>query len=103
MGTKSNLRSFRFSDEVYCILEQQAGDNLNAKFENLVTDCYCKIEQRQAELERVNAQINQRREVLRNLEKATAELSQLERDIVSAKHYFGIVERRAKSISEQEM
>lgn len=100
---KNNIRSFRFSDEIACILESQPGDSLNAKFEYLVETCYCELERRQEALARVNAQIEERRRVLRNLERATSELRELERDIESAKHYFAIVERRAKSISEKEM
>lgn len=40
---KSNIRSFRYSDCVACILESAYGRNLNEKFENLVVDCYCRL------------------------------------------------------------
>ena len=33
---KSNLRSFRYSDEIAAILEAQEGNSLNEKFESLV-------------------------------------------------------------------
>lgn len=100
---KNNLRSFRFSDEIYCILEAQPGDNLNAKFEALVQTCYCELERRQAALDKINAQIEERRAKLRSLEKATEELARMEQDLKNARFYFGIVERRAKSISEKEL
>lgn len=65
MANKSNIRSFRYSDEIACILNQQPGDSLNAKFEYLVESCYCEIERRQ--------------QVLHNLENATEELNRLEK------------------------
>ena len=101
MAAKNNIRSFRFSDEIACILNSQPGDSMNAKFEHLVETCYCEKEQRQAELERINSKIEERRRVLRELERATSELAHLERDIQSAKFSFGIVQRRAASIAAQ--
>jgi hypothetical protein len=40
MATKNNIRSFRYSDRVAEILEQQEGKTLNEKFENLVLFCF---------------------------------------------------------------
>lgn len=101
MAAKNNIRSFRFSDEIACILNSQPGDSMNAKFEKLVETCYIEQERRQAALDRINAKIEERRKVLQNLERATSELAQLERDIQSAKFSFGIVQRRAASIAER--
>ena len=101
MATKSNIRSFRFSDEIACILNSQPGDNMNAKFERLVETCYCEQDRKQEQLDRINAEIEKRRQVLRNLERATSELTQLEKDIQSAKFSFGIVQRRAAAIAEK--
>lgn len=86
MANKSNIRSFRYSDEIACILNQQPGESLNAKFEYLVESCYCDIE---------------RRQVLHNLENATEELNRLEKDILAAKNSFCIVARRAAAIAEK--
>ncbi len=100
---KPNARSFRYSDEVACILNSYRGSNTSEKFENLVTDAFCMVEKRQQDLDRINEQIAQRRETLHNLKQATEQLSMLEKDIKSAKFYFGIVERRARELSEKEM
>jgi len=100
---KSNLRSFRYSDEIAAILEAQEGASLNEKFESLVLFCFYKLESRKKALESIEAEIKQERERLYNLQKATEELRQLEKNIQEAKFYFGIVERRAKAISETEM
>lgn len=40
MGVKSNVRSFRYSDEVAGVLEAYPGHNLNEKFENLVLNYF---------------------------------------------------------------
>ena len=97
---KSNIRSIRFSDEMADLIDRQIGDTFTQKFENLVTRCVWELPQKEEELKRVQANIDRERERLRNLEKATEELRMLERDIKSAQHYFGIVERRAKAIAE---
>ena len=101
MAEKNNIRSFRYSDEIAAILLSQPGESLNAKFENLVRACYCDIDMRKKELESINAKIEERRQALRNLEKATDELDMLEKDIKSARFSFGIVERRAAAIAEK--
>ena len=101
MAAKSNIRSFRYSDDIAAILEAQEGDSLNQKFENLVMFCFRSLDQRREQLDRINAQIEQRRELLHKLEKATAELAQLEKDIHAAQFSFGIVQRRAGAIAEK--
>lgn len=100
---KSNLRSFRYSDEIAAILEAQEGASLNEKFESLVLFCFYNLDRRKKDLERIEADIKRERERLYNLQKATQELRQLETDIQSAQHYFSIMERRAKKIAETEV
>lgn len=100
---KSNLRSFRYSDEVAAILEAQEGNSLNEKFESLVLFCFYKLESRKKDLQHIEADIKRERERLYNLQRATEELRQLERDLQSAQRYFEIVERRAKKIAETEV
>ena len=100
---KSNLRSFRYSDEVAAILEAQEGNSLNEKFESLVLFCFYKLESRKKDLQKIEADIKRERERLYNLQRATEELRQLERDLQSAQRYFEIVERRAKKIAETEV
>lgn len=100
---KSNLRSFRYSDEVAAILEAQEGNSLNEKFESLVLFCFYKLESRKKDLQKIEADIKRERERLYNLQRATEELRQLERDLLSAQRYFEIVERRAKKIAETEV
>lgn len=51
---KNNIRSFRFSDDVFDKLQRAKGSNLNEKFDNLVNSCFNKlpkIEKRVNELE----------------------------------------------------
>ncbi|WP_312940580.1 hypothetical protein [Oscillibacter sp.] len=100
---KSNLRSFRYSDEIAAILEAQEGNSLNEKFESLVLFCFYKLESRKKDLQCIEEAIERERDRLHNLQKATEELRWMGRDLQSAKHYFGIVERRAKKIAETEV
>ena len=100
---KSNLRSFRYSDEIAAILEAQEGKSLNEKFESLVLFCFYKLESRKKDLQRIEADITRERDRLWNLQKATEELRMLEKDLQSAKFYFEIVERRVKKIAETEV
>jgi len=97
---KSNLRSFRYSDEIAAILEAQEGNSLNEKFESLVLFCFYKLEKRKKDLELIEQDIKRERQRLYDLQHATEELRLLEKDIKDAQFYFRIVERRAKAISE---
>lgn len=103
MATKNNIRSFRYSDEVACILGQQPGDNLNAKFEGLVYACYFALGEKEAQLAKVNSQIKERRKVLQNLQRATSDLTLLQNDLETAKRYLKYVERKAKALAEKEV
>ena len=48
----------------------------------------------------IREKIRLEEERLMRLQKASEELRQLERDLQNTRHYFGIVERRAKAIAE---
>ena len=97
MAQKNNIRSIRFSDELAELIDRQQGQTFTQKFENLITWLPRKEEQ----LQQIQERIRQEQERLFQLQKASEELRMLERDIQSARHYFGIVERRAKAISEK--
>lgn len=100
MAAKNNIRSIRFSDELAELIDRQVGDTFTQKFEGLITRCVWELPQKEKQLEQIKADINRERQRLYDLQKATQELRQLEKDIKSAQFYFGIVERRAKSIAE---
>lgn len=100
MGQKTNLRSFRYSDEVAAILEAQEGKSVNDKFENLVLFCYYKVEQRQKDLDRINEEIKKRREELYQLSRETEQLHVLHQDLDKVKHYLEMAGRRAKNIAD---
>ena len=98
MAAKPNIRSFRFSDEIAGILEQQPGESLNAKFENLVKTCFQAIPQKQEQLAQLDKQITERRQLLQKLERATAALAVLERDLQSIRYSLDGVKHRAESL-----
>lgn len=100
MAQKNNIRSIRFSDELAELIGRQVGDTFTQKFENLVTRCVWELPQKEEQLAQIQNRIKQERERLYRLQRATEELERLERNLQSAKHYFGIVERQAKAIAE---
>lgn len=95
MAKKNNIRSIRFSDDMIELIEQQAGESFTAKFEALVTRCVWELPAQEAELEKLQKRIEEKREQLRQLS-ATAgkyqrvldnmkwSMQSLERDISSA-------------------
>ena len=65
---KNNIRSIRFSDELLEIIEQQVGRNFTEKFERLIYNCYMLSSQKEEEIRRLDAQIEQRRKKLRDVQ-----------------------------------
>ena len=65
---KNNIRSIRFSDELMEIINQQAGENFNQKFERLIYNCYMLAGEKQKEIQRLDEQIRARRVELSNLQ-----------------------------------
>lgn len=87
---KSNIRSFRFSDEVAGILEAYKGKSFNDKFENLVLHCFWErdhidkqIAQRKKTLADLDQQISDRYKQLYDLRSLSANRQQIERSFVS--------------------
>lgn len=101
MAQKNNIRSIRFSDKLAELIGQQQGRSFTEKFENLITRCVWELPRKEEQLQQIQEQIRREKERLLQLQKASEELRMLENDIQSARHYFGIVERRAKAISEK--
>ena len=73
MATKNNIRSIRFSDELAELIDRQIGKTFTEKFENLVTRCIWELPQKEAELERINKQIDEKRQELKTLWKSAQE------------------------------
>ena len=67
MANKNNIRSIRFSDELANIIDQQQGETFTARLENLVMRAYLELPAREAELERINAEIGKKRKELQKL------------------------------------
>ena len=100
MAQKNNIRSIRFSNELAELIDRQAGDTFTQKFEGLITRCVWELPKKEKQLADIQRRIDQERERLFNLQKATEELRRLEQDIQSAQRCFALVERRAKAIAE---
>ena len=77
MAGKPNIRSIRFSDELTELIDRQVGNSFTEKFEGLITRCVWELPQKEAELERIQKDIQQEREQLSELRKQWAKLSQV--------------------------
>lgn len=65
---KNNIRSVRFSDEMIEIINQQVGDNFTQKFERMVYNCYMLLPEKQAQTDRLDMLIKDKREALNKLQ-----------------------------------
>lgn len=90
MGTKSNIRSFRFSDEVAGILEAYKGGSLNEKFENLILHCFW-------EGKRIDAQLAEKRKeydrLCKSVQDKRTELMEFETLLSDKKRISGAISR----------
>lgn len=100
MASKGLIRSIRISDTMAELIDQQVGTNFTEKWENLVTRCVWELPQKEKELQQIQERINQERQRLRNLQKATSQLRELETDLATTRSYLQYVERKAKAIAE---
>lgn len=67
MASKSNIRSIRFTDELYELIDRQAGDTFTQKLENLVTRCVWELPQKEKELKQIQEQIDKERNELQRI------------------------------------
>ena len=99
MASKGIIRSIRISDQMLVLIEQQVGNNFTEKWENLVTRCVWELPEKERELQRIQDRIEQERQRLHNLQKATSQLRELEADLATTQRYLKYVERRAREVA----
>lgn len=87
MAGKGYIRSIRFSDELAQLIEQQAGNSFTEKYENLITRCVWELPQKEAELKRIQEEIQQERKRLADLRKRREKLDQVIRSIQQSLDY----------------
>lgn len=100
MASKGLIRSIRISDDMAELIDQQVGNNFTEKWENLITRCVWELPQKEKQLQQIEERIDQERQRLRDLQRATEQLRMLENDLATTRRYFQYVERRAKDIAE---
>lgn len=76
MANKGNIRSVRFSDELYNLIESQPGSNFTDKLDTLVHHCVFELPEVTAELQRVREEIDRERRYLRVLRESKETLQQ---------------------------
>lgn len=77
MAGKGYIRSIRFSDDLAELIEQQVGNSFTEKYENLITRCVWELPQKEAELKRIQEEIQQERKRLADLRKRRETLNQV--------------------------
>lgn len=81
MAKKTNTKTFRLSDEMLDLIERQVGRTLSDKFENLVTRCVWEQPAKEAELERIQEEIQKEKERLKELTREYYKLNSTIRDL----------------------
>lgn len=64
MASKSNIRSIRFTDELYSLIEAQEGNTFTEKLERLVNTCVKELPKKQKELKDTQEAIEKARKDL---------------------------------------
>ena len=67
MANKGHIRSIRFSDKLYELIDRQEGDTFTQKLENLVTRCVWELPAKQKDLAQIQEQIAHERQELRQI------------------------------------
>lgn len=75
MAQKNNIRSIRFSDELAELIDRQVGNTFTQKFENLITRCVWELPKKEAEVKRLDAMIERKRQELRAMQEKYSQLS----------------------------
>lgn len=81
MVRKPNIRSIRFSNKLAELIDRQIGNSFTEKFENLITRCVWELPQKEAELERLEEEIQQERKRLAELQKRRTKLERIMQSI----------------------
>ncbi|MBR5217948.1 MAG: hypothetical protein IKV68_06270 [Oscillospiraceae bacterium] len=79
---KTNIRSFRFSDELLELINSQVGDTFSEKLERLIYNSYMLSGEKEKEIARLDELIVQRKTRLRDLD---AELRSMQPFVISVK------------------
>lgn len=81
MAGKPNIRSIRFSDELAELIDRQVGNTFTEKFEGLITRCVWELPKKEAELKRLEKEIQEGRERIVELWDQRRKLEQIMRNI----------------------
>jgi hypothetical protein len=99
-GEKTNIRSFRYSDEVATAIERADGSNLNEKFNNLIQKCYFDIPAKEKELKEWQDKITKKRDEYFDLCKELEQVHHLIQTLQTLEHYGETAARQAENITK---
>lgn len=92
------IRSIRFSEDIYNLIEQQPGDSFTGKFESLVRRCVEEQQQKEQELTRIREQIARERQHLQRIKKEAQALDSSIQEMQSNLNWYG---RQVKAAVEK--
>lgn len=87
MAGKPNIRSIRFSDELAELIDRQVGNSFTEKFEGLISRCVWELPQKEAELKRIQEELQQERKRLADLRKRREKLDRVIQSIQQSLDY----------------
>ena len=87
MAGKGFIRSIRFSEELAELIDRQVGNSFTEKYENLITRCVWELPQKEAELKRIQKEIQQERKRLADLRKRREKLDRVIQSIQQSLDY----------------
>ena len=97
MADKSKIRSIRFTDELYELIDRQTGDTFTQKLENLVTRCVWELPAKEKELKDLQEYIAHERDNLRRIRDAK---QKMERNIQDLNNQFECLKRQADRVTK---
>lgn len=87
MAGKGFIRSIRFSEKLAELIDRQVGNSFTEKYENLITRCVWELPQKEAELKRIQEEIQQERKRLADLRKRREKLDRVIQSIQQSLDY----------------
>ncbi len=98
---KTNVRSFRFDDDIMAIIEAFDGNNFSEKFDNIVKYCFIKVPEAKAKLDDLEKQIDEKKKELIELTDLSLKVNAFKCNIISLGQNISNIHYEAKGIYEK--
>ncbi len=99
---KSNIRSFRFDDEIAAIIEKYDGSNLNDKFNNLIRYCFIKLPEAKEQLKELENEIKVKKQELVKITDLAVQMNNMKSNLIYLNQNIMNIHREAKELYRKE-